>query len=148
MVRELVPHKRVIPPVDLDTRHLEKMLAQHMYNLECMVKKMQRDIPVFVDEYLYAQNSALLTLMPQSQNLELITCVLAVVTASGGGTLTIGGHTGGTRTIPLPQGNSIFMLGEKGMLLNNTDLRQLSQGTAGLLGLEMFGVEVPDKGVF
>lgn len=148
MARELVPHKRIIPPVDLDTKYLTQMLQQHMYQLECMVKKLQRDIPVYVDEYLYAQNSTLLTLLPQSQNLELITCVLAVVTAAGGGTLTVGGHTGGTRTIPLPQGNSIFMLGEKGMLLNNTDLRQLSQSTAGLLGLEMFGLEMPDKGVF
>lgn len=148
MVRELVPHRQVIPPAQIDDKYLAQVLQQHMHTLESMIKKMQRDIPVYVDEYLYSQNSTTLTLLPQSQNLELITCVIAVVTASGGGTLTIGGHTGGTRTIPLPQGNSIFMMGEKGMLLNNTDLRQVTQGTAGLLGLEMFGIELPDKAVF
>lgn len=147
-MRELVPHRMQVPPAQLDTNRLAQLLAEHMARLEQMVKKMQRDIPIYVDEYLYMQNATTLTLLPQSQNLELITCVLVVVTASGGGTLTLGGHTGATRTIPLAQGNSIFQLPNNGMLLNNTDVRQVTQGTAGLLGLELFGVELPDKGVF
>ena len=147
-VKEFVPHRQVVPPVNLDNERLTRMLADHMAKLEHMVKKMQRDIPIYVDEYLYMQNATTLTLLPQSQNLELITCVLVVVTASGGGTLTLGGHTGATRTIPLAQGNSIFQLPNNGMLLNNTDVRQVVQGSAGLLGLELFGIELPDKGVF
>lgn len=147
-MKELVPHRMLVPPAQLDTNRLAQLLADHMARLEQMVKKMQRDIPLYVDEYLYMQNSTTLTLLPQSQNLELITCVLVVVTASGGGTLTLGGHTGATRTIPLAQGNTLFQLPNNGMLLNNTDLRQVTQGSAGLLGLELFGVELPDKGVF
>lgn len=148
MARELVPHKRIIPPVDLDTKHLAQMLQQHMYQLECMIKKLQRDIPIFVDEYLYMQNSTNLILLPQSQNLEMITTILAVVTASGGATLTLGGSLNTVRTIPLPQGNTIFQLPGNGMILNNGDQRKLVQGTAGALGLELLGVELPDKGVF
>lgn len=148
MARELAPHRKVVPPADLDLHHLANMLAQHMHQLEGMIKRLQRDIPIFVDEYLYMQNATTLTLQPQSQNLELITCVFAVVSAAGGATLTLGGATKTQRIIPLPQGNTLLRLGDNGMLLNNGDTRQITQGTAGLLGIELFGVELPDKGVF
>ena len=148
MARELAPHKQVVPPAQIDTNHLAKMLAEHMYKLEQMIKKVQRDIPIYVDEYLYMQNATSLTLLPQSQNLELITAIFAVVSAPGGATLTLGGSLGTVRTIPLPQGNSMLQLPNNGMLLNNGDKRQLVQGTAGLLGLELFGIELPDKGVW
>lgn len=148
MARELAPHKQVIPPAQIDTNHLARMLAEHMARLEQMIKKVQRDIPVFVDEYLYMQNATTLSVLPQSQNLELITAVLAVVTAPGGATLTLGGSLGTVRTIPLVQGNTLFQLPGHGMLLNNGDARKIVQGTAGLLGLELFGAELPDKGVW
>ena len=148
MARELAPHRRVIPPAEIDENRLALMLQQHMQRLEHMIKKMQRDIPIYVDEYLYMQNASTLNLLPQSQNLEMITSVLAVVTASGGATLTLGGSLNTVRTIPLPQGNTLFQLPGNGMILNNGDKRSLVQGTAGLLGLELFGIEIPDKGVF
>lgn len=148
MARELAPHRKVVPPADLDVHQLANMLAHHMQQLESMVKKLQRDIPIFVDEYLYMQNATTLTLLPQSQNLELITCIFAVVSAAGGATLTLGGATKTQRIIPLPQGNTLLRLGENGMLLNNGDTRQIVQGTAGALGLELFGLELPDKGAF
>lgn len=145
MARELVPHRQVVPPANVDVHHLAKMLQEHMYRLECMMKNMQRSIPIYVDEYLYMQNATTLTLLPQSQNLENITAVFAIVTASGGATLTIGTPA---RTITLPQGNSFFPLGNTGMILNNGDSRVLTQASAGLLGLELFGFEIPDKGPF
>ena len=145
--KELATHLRVLPPATIDTDRLYTALQEHLYKLDCIIKKLQRDIPIFVDEYLYMQNSTDLVLLPQSQNLEMITGVFAVVTASGGGTLTLGGRYG-TRTIPLPQGNTFMSLSGNGMLLNNGDKRELTQGTAGALGLELFGVELPDKGVF
>ncbi len=147
--KEFAPHLRVVPPAHVSTEHLERALHDHLYKLECMIKKMQRDIPIVVDEYLYMQNATSLLLLPQSQNLELITGVFAVVTAAGGGTLTLG-QGGRTRTIPLNQGNTFFPVGtdNNGMLLNNFDTRQITQGSAGLLGLELFGVEMPDKGAF
>ncbi len=148
MARELVPHHIKVPPAHVDMEHLIRMLNDHMHKLENMIKKMQRDIPVFVDEYLYMQNATSLSLLPQSQNLELITGILAVVSAPGGATLTLG-QGGRARTIPLPQGNTFLAIGDThGMLLNNGDTRQVVQGTAGLLGLELFGLELPDKGVF
>lgn len=143
MARELAPHRRVIPPVDLDMPRLAQMLHEHMMRMEALVKKLQRDIPVYVEEYLYAQGATTLTVQPQSQNLELITNVFAVVTAAGGATLTIG-----DRTIPLPQGNTLLPLGRYGLLLNNGDTRTITQTAAGLLGLELIGIELPDKGVF
>ena len=145
MARELAPHRQVVPPATVDTHYLAKMLQEHMYRLECMMKNMQRSIPIFVDEYLYMQNATTLTLLPQSQNMENITAIFAVVTASGGATLSIGSPP---RTIPLPQGNSFFLLGDYGMTLNNGDSRVLTQASAGLLGLELFGYEIPDKGPF
>lgn len=147
MARELAPHRQVVPPAHIDTERLAKMLAEHMYRLEQMVKKLQRDIPIFVDEYLYMQNSTSLTLLPQSQNMELITGIFAIVTAATGGTLTLDGRYG-TRTIPLPQGNTFLTLSGNGMVLNNGDRRILTQTTAGALALELFGVEIPDKGVW
>lgn len=148
MARELAPHRQVVPPAHVDTERLAKMLAEHMYKLEQMIKKIQRDIPIFVDEYLYMQNATTLNLLPQSQNLEMITTVIAVVSASGGATLTLGGSLNTVRTIPLPQGNTIFQLPGNGMMLNNGDKRQITQTSAGLLGLELLGVELPDKGVW
>lgn len=151
MARELAPHRRVIPPATIDENQLAQMLHQHMLRLEHMIKSMQRDIPKIVDEYLYMQNATTLTLLPQSQNLQMITGIFAVVTASGGGTLTLGPQGGGkNRIIPLPQGNSFIAVGTatNGMLLNNFDTRLLTQTSAGALGLELFGVELPDKGVF
>ena len=148
MARELAPHKQVISPVHIDTEHLAKMLQQHMYNIECIIKKMQREIPIFVDEYLFSQNATTLTVLPQSQNLECISSIFAVVTAPGGGTLTLGGSSGQTRTIPLSQGNSHFYFGQYGMLLNNGDTRQITQTAAGSLGLVLFGFELPDKGTW
>lgn len=142
MMKELTPHLRVVPPAHIDHSHLESMLNDHMSRLEHMIKKMQRDIPVYVDERLYMQNATTLTLLPQSQNLELITGLLAVVTASGGATLTLG-----DRTIPLAQGNTFFNLAGNGFLLNNGSTRQIVQTVAGELGLELFGIELPDKGV-
>lgn len=145
MARELVPHRQVVPPATLDHEHLSRMLHEHMSRLEHMIKKSQREIPVIVDEYLYMQNSVSLTLLPQSQNLEMITGVFVVCTAAGGGTLTLG-----RRTIPLNQGNTFLPLGtdNNGMILNNGDARTLIQNSAGLLGLELFGVEMPDKGAY
>ena len=148
-MRELAPHRRVIPPAEIDEQHLARLLHEHMTRLEHMIKSMQRDIPKVVDEYLYMANATTLTLLPQSQNLEMITGVLAIVTAAGGGTLTLPGRYG-NRVIPLNQGNTFLAVGTEnnGLLLNNGDTRTLTQGTAGLLGLELFGVELPDKGVF
>jgi hypothetical protein len=149
MARELVPHRRVVPPATLDHEHLTRMLHDHMAKIEHMIKKMQRDIPVIVDEYLYMQNATSLSLLPQSQNLEMITGIFVVCTAAGGGTLTLPGRYG-LRTIPINQGNTFLPVGtdNNGLILNNGDARTLTQGTAGLLGLELFGVEIPDKGVF
>lgn len=143
MARELRPHERIIPPSAIDHDQLLKTLQQRLYQLESTIKKLQRDIPIFVDESLYMQNSATLTLLPQSQNLELITTIIAIVTSAGGATLTLG-----RRTFPLGQGNLVIQLPGNGMLLNNGDTRQLVQSSAGLLGLELLGVELPDKGVF
>ncbi len=148
MARELVPHKRIIPPVEIDENRLETLLTAHMQRLEQTIKSMQRIIPIYVDEYLYMQNSTALQLTPQSQNLELVTAIIAIVTAPGGGTLTLGGSLGTVRTIPLPQGNTIMQLPGNGMLLNNGDQRKIVQGTAGILGLELLGIELPDKGVW
>lgn len=148
MARELAPHKQVVPPAQIDTHHLAKMLAEHMAKLEQMIKKSQRDIPVYVDEHLFSSTATLLTVLPQSQNLECITCILAQVSAPTGATLTLGGSTSQARTITLPQGNSLFYFGHQGMLLNNGDTRQITQATAGALGLELLGFEIPDKGVW
>jgi hypothetical protein len=147
MARELAPHQRAVPPAHVDLDFLQRMMIDHMSRMEHMIKKMQRDIPVIVDEYLYMQNATSLILQPQSQNLELITGILAIVTSAGGGTLLLG-----RRIIPLPQGNTFLSVGVDkeggGMLLINTDLRQITQNNAGILALEMFGVELPDKGAF
>lgn len=149
MARELAPHRRVIPPAEIDESRLALMLQQHMQRLEHMIKSMQRDIPKIVDEYLYMQNATTLTLLPQSQNMEMITGIFVVVTAPGGGTLTLPGRYG-NRVIPVNQGNTFFPVGtdNNGLLLNNGDARTLTQGTAGILGLELFGIEIPDKGTF
>lgn len=134
--------------VDLHTEfaHVARRIEDHCSKIERLITHLQRQIPVYVDERLYMQNSTLLTLQPQSQNLELITFIFAVVTASGGATLTLG-----NRTILLPTGNTTLQCGqgsESGWILNNGDVRQISQNVAGLLGLELSGIEIPDKGVF
>ena len=145
MARELAPHHRVVPPAHVDLDYLQKMMIDHMCKIEQMIKKMQRDIPPIVDEYLYMQNATSLILQPQSQNLEMITGIFAIVSAAGGGTLQLG-----RRIIPLAQGNNFLPVGtdNDGMLLINTDLRQITQNQSGLLALELFGVEMPDKGAF
>ena len=147
-MRELAPHKQVVPAASIDPHKLAAMLAEHMYKLEQIIKKMQRDIPIYVDEYLFSQNATQLTVQPQSQNLECITALFATCGAATGATLTLGGSLGQTRTITLPQGNSYFYFGPHGMLLNNGDIRQITQATANTLGLELLGFEVPDKGVW
>lgn len=149
MGKEFVPHLRVVPAAEIDEHRLYHMLKEHMTKLEHMIKSMQRDIPKIVDEYLYMSNATTLTLLPQSQNLEMITGIFAVVTAAGGGTLTLPGRYG-IRTIPLNQGNTFLAVGtdNNGMVLNNGDSRTLVQNSAGILGLELFGVELPDKGFF
>lgn len=130
---------------DLDENIFSSLInkiVEHVNKIESLVTSLQRQIPVYVDEKLYASGQSALTIQPQSQNLQRITTIFCIVSASGGGTLTLN-----DRVIPLAQGNTIMHFGEPGLLLRANDLRQLTQTTAGALGLELIGYETADRGI-
>lgn len=123
------------------TAQLEQAILGYKSSLDSLICQLKRGIPVYVDEYLYLNASTTLQLLPQSQNLEYITGLIAQCLDAGGGTLTLG-----TRTFTLPVGRTVWT--DVGFILNNGDLRQLTQANANVLSLELFGYELPDKGPF
>lgn len=135
--------------LDPNVAHIMQHIETYTQRVEKLIQHLQLSIPKYVDEYLYGQGLTTLTVNPQSQNLEMILSIIAVVSTPAGGTLTLGsGGIGTPRTIPLPMGVTTFNFTGSGMLLTNNDLRQITQANAGTIGLELLGVELVDKGVF
>jgi hypothetical protein len=120
---------------------LEQSLTGMQSQLARIARQLQMGIPIYVDEYLYLSSSTTLQLLPQSQNLEYITGLIAQCLDPGGGTLTLG-----KRTFTLPIGRTVWT--DVGFILNNGDIRQLTQAANNVLSLELFGYELPDKGPF
>jgi hypothetical protein len=138
------PHNPRVPAHYIDPNWLAERVNHLCSQQESLIKGLQRSIPKYVDERLYAQNATSINVLPQSNNLELITTILVSISAAGGGQLVIA-----DRIINFPQGNTTLTVqGGAGFILRDTDTRVLTQGTAGLLGLEMFGIELANSGVW
>jgi hypothetical protein len=99
-----------------------------------------KKLPSTVDERLYLNNAAALTLQPQSRNLELITSMLAQIT-NGPATLTIG-----DRVLPLPQGVTYW--NGLSWFVTYEQARTLVQASAGVISLELMGHEIPTRGAW
>ena len=118
-------------------------IGEHVNKVDKLITHLQRQIPTYVDEKLYTSGQTTLTIQPQSENLQRITTIFCTISAAGGGTITLN-----DRIIPVPQGNTIFHIGEPGLLLRANDVRQLTQTASGPMGLELIGYETADRGIF
>lgn len=129
-----------LSPITDKLEHAVQMLTLASGSQTKMMRQLVREFNAYVDEYQYLPTSASLVLQPQSRNLERITCLIAIVSSTGG-QLTLG-----TRVIPLPIGVTVWS--NVSFLLKYEDPRIIAQSTSGVLALELMGIEIPEKGPF
>lgn len=96
-------------------------------------------IPAYVEEYGYAEIAGSLTVVPQTKQLERITCIIASVPSGATAHLILGQRI----SIPLVSGNNI--LAPISILLQPSDPRslQLDGGATGTLMLLLTGEQAP-----
>lgn len=96
-------------------------------------------IPAYVEEFGYAEVAGSLTVVPQTKQLERITCIIASVPSGATANLILGQRI----TIPLVSGNNI--LSPISILLQPSDPRslQLLGGATGTLALLLTGEQAP-----
>lgn len=112
--------------------------AIQSYN-SALMRQFQRLVPAFIDEQDYRSSDTTIVLHAETNNLEIINCLIVVLSFQG--TLTVG-----KRVFTLPAGLTKWEgLGWK---VQASDSRTLTQGTAGAMGLELMGINVGDTGLW
>lgn len=115
-------------------------LEEHSATNRALLAYQRARIPKYLSQARqYVANAAALSLRLQSQELARVTCIIVVVGSAG--TLTIG-----DRSIPVSANQTLYYLGEQGMLVRAEDPISLTQTTPGPMGLEMLGEEMADRG--
>ncbi len=138
-------------------------LDQLLQAVNALTKQLQADrlnarnaIPKIINEMGYAASASVLTIPPQAQGLFCVTNVL--VSVPNAGTLVLKGSANpgiagvsmATWSIPLPSGLTNLPIGGlggdgqiTGLLLSETDIRQVTCGAPGIISCIITGVQLP-----
>lgn len=124
--------------------HFTKYCNEQAHMMRQLVNNLRRSIPTYVvhERQWLSSSATQITLLPQSQNLELIQSLIVYTTSAA--TLVLGPE----RSIPLPAMTTPLFLTNISIMLNSNDQRILTQATPGAMALELMGIEIPDRGPF
>lgn len=120
--------------------NLFEQYNKQLYDLAEVIKQQNRiQTAAFIDEKMYVPNDTVINLNAQTKNVVKISSVMVVLTSAG--TLKIG-----DRTFTLQAGQYFW----QGLvwLLNPEDTRQLTQTSAGVMGLELMGQSLVNTGIW
>lgn len=105
-----------------------------------LLDRLWAELTANVDERAWLGSATVLQVAPQATGLVKITSVIATIPTDQTGTLVLGDWQ-----MPLPAG--VTVLPFVGILLNASDLRQLTSTGAGALSLRLMGHVLPTRGV-
>jgi len=105
-----------------------------------IVKMQQQNIIKDVNEYAYSFNDTKLFVNARSRGSIKVTGLLATFTSNA--VITVGSHS-----IIVPVAQSPFAIGGLVWVINQDEVRQITQAAIGQMSLELFGEEYGDVGV-
>lgn len=125
---------------------VEDMIEGLRHNIDDVSRNLvimqQKRIPVLVNEYNSSPADTVLRIPPRSRGSIVIKSIVAQYTSNA--TVTIGPHNLFLTTANSP---SPYSIGGLAWIINQDELRQISQASSGFLSLELFGEEIGDVGV-
>jgi len=128
----------------IETTNIDSMLTRLDRSITSLsdniVRLQQRNIVVDVNEYAYTFNDTSLLVNARSRGAIKVTGILAVFTSNV--IIKVGNHI-----FSVPAAQSPFAIGGLVWVINQDELRGMSQATQGAMSLEIFGEEYGDVGV-